>query len=166
MLGLSQASFSSLSQKSFIFSLQTKPKNNSSWCFRSPEVWWPALPGSHQADGGPAGAPDWRPGQAGRRRDHLPPEHQEGQGPGRGLHQAPRVLHQPPKVGYPNIVYPKKLSLCLQTSLRRYFLSVCLSDTIKCILFCLPFIQFNFTHCWLFLLRWHVLGNLEAAQYI
>ena len=60
------------------------------------------MQGPHEADGGTAGAADGRPGQAGRRSAHLPPEHQEGQGQGRGLHQAPRVLYLAPEVGDKN----------------------------------------------------------------
>ena len=67
------------------------------------------MQGPHEANGGPAGATDGRQGQAGRGSADLSPEHQEGQGQGRGLHQAPRVLHIPPKVGDKNIqLYPKK----------------------------------------------------------
>ena len=60
------------------------------------------MQGPHETDGGPAGAADGRPGQAGRGSADLPSEHQEGQGQGRGLHQAARVLHVSPKVGDKN----------------------------------------------------------------
>ena len=74
------------------------------------------MQGPHEANGGPAGAADGRPGQAGRRSAHLPPEHQEGQGQGRGLHQAPRVLHLTPEVGDKNM-YKVLKSQCLFTNL-------------------------------------------------
>ena len=91
------------------------------------------MQGPHEADGGPAGPADRRAGQAGRRRPHLPAEPQEGQGQGRGLHQAPRVPHLPAQVGdahYSDVVYNPLRSgvFCRSKSL---------SDKIKCILFCL-----------------------------